>query len=150
MQSGPTTDAISRVPPATWLPMTTGIILSKHLAEIAGRREVMVQAAIRHEEHLTARNFPIDNAADIQARLAHEVAAEFDDQLDAWKLALRAIDELASGGADRREVERLLAREIRDAEAAADVDDSRLDGGTAASRIASSTAFPARRNRVRA
>ena len=56
------------------------IILADHLAEIAGRREAMVQAAVDDQEHTAALNLAVDDAADVDAGLADEIAPEFDGQ----------------------------------------------------------------------
>src|SRR5215831_10897542 len=46
-----------------------GIVLADHLAEIARSRQVMVQAAVGHEENLTAGDLAVDHPADVEARL---------------------------------------------------------------------------------
>ena len=61
-----------------------------HLAEVAGRREVMVQAAVGDQEHLAARDLAVDDAADVDAGLADQIAAELDHELRLRQLRMRA------------------------------------------------------------
>ena len=70
------------------LPGTTGhpiadqyrIVLAQHLAKVARCRQVLVQTSIGHQEDATARHLAIDNPGDIDARLADQIAAQFNDQ----------------------------------------------------------------------
>ena len=91
VHSGPTTEAISRVGRCTRLPIDDRIVLADHLAEVAGRREMMVQAAVGDEEDLAARDLAVDDAADVDAGFADQVAAEFDDELRAGQSRRRAL-----------------------------------------------------------
>ena len=97
------------------------IVLADHLAEVAARREMMMQAAVGDEEYVAARNLAVDDRANVDARLADEIAPELDHEPRLRQLAPGARDELREIGADGSEVERLLAREVGDAEAAAEV-----------------------------
>src|SRR5580765_5328933 len=55
-----------------------GIVLAYDLSEVAGRGQVLVQAAVGYQEHLAARNLAVEDTAGIDSRLAHEVATELD------------------------------------------------------------------------
>src|SRR6185369_10693589 len=92
------------------------------LAEISRRREMMMQTAVGDEEHVAARDFTVDDATDVDSGAPHEVAPELDHEVRLRQRILAAGHEIAEVGADRREVERRLAREVRDAEASADVE----------------------------
>ena len=70
-----------------------------HLAEVAGRGEVVVQAAVGDQEHLAARDLAIEHPADVHAGFADEVAAELDDELA--PAAARAAATAAQLRADR-------------------------------------------------
>src|SRR5690242_1122534 len=106
-----------------------GIVAPDHLAEIAGRGEVMVETAIRHQKDLAAREFAIEDARDIDAGLADDVAPELDDDLRLrQRLFDAARDETREVLADGIEVERRILREIRDAEAAADIEMAKRHG----------------------
>ena len=115
VHSGPTTEAISRVArPGTRLPIVDRIVLADHLAEVAGRREMMMQAAVGDEEHLAARNLAVDDAADVDAGLADQVAAELDDELRLRQRAACRVRPALAGCRRSGQVERLLAREVRE------------------------------------
>src|SRR5215472_1186835 len=49
------------------------VVAPDHLAEIPRRRELMVETAIGHEKNLAARDFPVDDARDIEATLADDI-----------------------------------------------------------------------------
>ena len=99
VQSGPTTEAISRVLRADPVADQHRIILAQHLAEVAGRRQVMVQPAIGDEEHVAARHLAVDDATYVNTGLADEIAAQLDDQL---RLRQRASQRTARACAGRR------------------------------------------------
>ena len=56
------------------------IVLAKHLAEVARRREMMIETAVGHQKYLSARDLPVDDPGDVDAGLADQIAAELDDQ----------------------------------------------------------------------
>jgi hypothetical protein len=78
VHSGPTTEATSRSAAPRLVADGDRVVLAHHLAEIARRRQVVVQPAVGHQEHLAARDLAVDDAGDIHARLADQVAAQFD------------------------------------------------------------------------
>ena len=45
---------------------------------------MMMEAAVRGEKYLAARNLSIHHATHVDARLAHEKATEFDDDASVW------------------------------------------------------------------
>ena len=102
-----------------------------------------MQAAVGDEKHVPARDLAVDDAADVDARLADQVAAELDDDV-----GHRAAARLARPTSPRRlapigaRSRRVVAREIRDAEAAAEVQRCAPGAGAScARRTASSTPF---------
>ena len=70
-------------------------------------RQVMVQAAVGDQEHLAARDLAVDDAADVDAGFADQVAAELDDERAPAAARVRARSTSAAQvGADRRQIER--------------------------------------------
>src|SRR5262249_17035370 len=53
-----------------------GVIAPDDLTEIAGRRELMVEAAIGHQEYLAARYFAVDHPRDVDSSFADDISAE--------------------------------------------------------------------------
>ena len=98
------------------------VVLPDHLAEVAGRRQVVMHAAVGDEKHVTARHFPIDHPGHVNAGLADDIAAELEHEPCARQLGRRTRRKRLEIRADRRQVERQLAGEVGDAEAAADVE----------------------------
>ncbi len=84
----------------------------------------MVESAVRHEEDLAARHLAVQDARDVDARLADQVAPEFEHDRRSGQVARRALAQPLQVVGDRRQVEPLLARKVRDAEAAAQVERS--------------------------
>ena len=98
MHSGPTTDA-SLAPRALHAVADHHrIVLADHLAEVAGRREMVVQAAVGDEEHVAARNLAVDDAAHVDAGLADEIAAELDHDLRVRQGSSRLVRPRARAG----------------------------------------------------
>src|SRR5439155_24111997 len=91
------------------------------LSEVARGREMVMQATVGHKKHLAARDLAVDDAAHIKACLAHEVAAELDHEPRLRQRGARPLDDGTQVLADRRKIELHVAREIRNAEATADV-----------------------------
>ena len=86
---------------------------------------MVVQAAVGDQEHLAPRHLAVDDARHVDAGLADQVAAQFDDQLRlAAVRCFAASTTLREVGGDRGEIERLLAGEVGNAEAAAQVERS--------------------------
>src|SRR5450755_3028212 len=73
---------------------------------------------------MSARDLAIDDAADIDARLSDQKAAELDDERRLRERGDGLRHDFPQIGADRSEVEGLFAWEVRDAEAAPDVEHS--------------------------
>ena len=61
MHSGPTTEAFSRRRAAHAVGDQHRVVLADHLAEVARRGEVMVQAAVGDQEHVAARDLLVDH-----------------------------------------------------------------------------------------
>src|SRR6185369_15671351 len=70
------------LPPGAYDPIADfdRIVFADDLAEVAGRREMVMQAAVGHEEYVAARNFPVDDAADVDAGRSDQIAAELDHE----------------------------------------------------------------------
>src|SRR4051794_27792950 len=58
-----------------------GIVLANDLPEVAGGREMVMQAAVDDQEHLAARDLAVDDARDVDAGLADEITPELDDHV---------------------------------------------------------------------
>jgi hypothetical protein len=69
---------------------------------------MVMETAIGDEEHVAARDLAVDHAAHVDAGGADEIAPELDDSLAA-AAPLAFGDELPEVGADRCQIERLLA-----------------------------------------
>src|SRR5205823_6211032 len=50
------------------------IIFADHLSEVSRGREMVMQATVGHQKHFAARDLAVDDAANIKACLAHEIA----------------------------------------------------------------------------
>ena len=85
---------------------------------------MVVQPAVRDQEHLSARNLAVDNAGHIDAGLTHQVAAEFDHQRGLRHFALGTLGQLGQVVADGSQIEPALTGEVRDAEAATQVEEA--------------------------
>src|SRR5713101_9845434 len=83
---------------------------------------MMMESAIGNEKNLPSGDLAIDDPAHVDACLANQKTAELDDQACLRQGALCASGEHFEVVADGAEVERSLAREIGNAEAAADVE----------------------------
>src|SRR4030095_9654934 len=105
-----------------------GIVLADDLPEVAGGSKVVVQSAVSDKENVPSRDLAVDDATDIDAGLADEVAAELDDKTGLRKRCPRAARHVAQVVADGSELERFLAREIGNAEAAADIEHTHRSG----------------------
>src|ERR1700686_3028059 len=97
------------------------VVLAYHLPEVAGRGQMVVQSAVGHEEYLLARNFTVDDAANIDSCFPDQIAAELDDQPRLGQRAASAVDEIAQIAAYRPKIERLFARKVGNAKAATDI-----------------------------
>ncbi|MNQ58870.1 hypothetical protein D3C85_730890 [compost metagenome] len=97
------------------------IILADQLAEIARGRQVVVQAAIRDEKHLSMRYLAFDHFAYINTRLGHQITAQFQVQAHARRRLAQQIELPLQAVRNGRQVQRLVAGKIRHAEAAADI-----------------------------
>src|ERR1043166_2735031 len=106
-----------------------GVVLAYYLAKIAGRGQMLVQAAVRDQKHLPARDLAVEHATHVNAGLADQIAAQLDDQPGFGQALFHQRGQRAQVGADRGDVERLFSGEIRYAEAAADIDVARRRGG---------------------
>ena len=82
----------------------------------------MVQAAIGDQIGTPARDLAVDDPAEIDPGLADEIAPKFHDQLGVTQARTESRDTLREIGGDRGQIERLLTREIGDAESAPDVE----------------------------
>src|SRR5882724_10029084 len=99
-----------------------GIILPYDLPEISGRSQVVVQAPVGYQEYLPPRDLAVDDAADINARFADQVAAQFDHDLGLGQASRHSVHQPGEIGAYRSDIEGALARKVRNAEAAADIE----------------------------
>src|SRR6188472_12070 len=50
------------------------VILADHLAEVPTRREMMMEAAVGHQQYVLARDLAVDDATDVDAGFADQVA----------------------------------------------------------------------------
>ena len=99
------------------------VVALDDLAEVARRGELVVHPAVDDEERGAARLLAVDDAGDVDAGLADEVAPELDDDARLrQQRPHRAGHEVLEVRADRGEVQRRVALVVRDAEAAADVE----------------------------
>ncbi len=55
------------------------VVLADHLAEVAGGGQVVVQAAVGDQVGPAARDLLVDDPADVDARLADQIAPELHD-----------------------------------------------------------------------
>src|SRR5262249_33041141 len=91
------------------------IILPDDLSEVSGRCEMMVQSSVGDQEYMAARDFAVDDTADVEARLADDVAAELDYDPRLRQRALCPFHYFPHAVADGGDIERLLAGKVRDA-----------------------------------
>src|SRR5690348_16889325 len=89
----------------------------------------MVQTAISDEEDVAARNLPVENSRDVDAGLADQEASELQHDLRFAQALRQTLEQLAQLFADRGNVEVLVPREVRNAKAAADVEDAHWPRG---------------------
>ena len=82
---------------------------------------MVVQAAVGDEEDVVARDFAVDHASDIDAGFADDVAAELEHDASVAQGLFQARHEALQVGADHRKVEWAIAREVGNAEPAADI-----------------------------
>src|SRR5258705_1006893 len=90
---------------------------------------MVVQTPVGYQKHLASRDFTIDDAADINTRFADQEAAQFDDDPGLGQASRHPVHQPGEVGADCSDVERTLARKVRDAEAAADIEEAYRSGG---------------------
>src|SRR3546814_8586520 len=81
----------------------------------------MMQSAVRHEEHLTMAELAIDDSCHVDPGLANEIAAEFDAKCRIPKHIGKILEALSQALADEGDVDRLVAREVGNAEASAQI-----------------------------
>src|SRR5690349_5139542 len=108
-----------------------GIVLAENLSEISGRGKMMMQSAIRNQEHVTARDFPVQDAANIKAGLADEVPSELDHEVGSRYRSGGTLRDRRQIFGNGREIKRLLPWKIRDAETPAEVYDPGRRAGLA-------------------
>src|SRR5258706_1840748 len=89
---------------------------------------MVVQAAIGNEENPAARKLAIDDPAYVDTRLADEIASELDDDARLRQVLLDPRHERREPASRRAQVERLVAGEVGDAEAAARIEAARRRG----------------------
>src|SRR5437588_8577050 len=104
------------------------IVLSHDLPEIARGRQMVMQAAIGHEKNMPPRQLSVDDARHVDARLSNEESSQFDYDLCLCQAGIQALQDARKVGADRCEIERFVAREVGNAEAPADVENSYRSG----------------------
>ncbi len=85
---------------------------------------MVMQSAIGHQKHTAPRYLAVDDSADIQARLPDEVSAQLHDDLGLRQARLDAWHQGGEVSGDRSQIDRPLAREVGNAQAAADVQQS--------------------------
>src|SRR6476646_6176192 len=83
----------------------------------------MVQAAVGHEKAVAPGDLSVDDATDVDARLADNEPAELEDDLRPGQARVEAVQDGREVACDERDVEALVAGKIRNAQAAADVED---------------------------
>ena len=96
-------------------------IATQHLAQVAAGCQVVVHAAIAHQEHFATRDLAVDDTSDVAPGRRHQIAAEFQHQVRVREIGRRARHQLVQGCANRRKFERLLTRVVRHAKAAAQI-----------------------------
>src|SRR5215207_10482703 len=97
------------------------VVTAQQLAEIARGREHVLKATIRDQESLAAALLAVDNARQIDARLADEPAAKLDRKLRLRKCLRPFCQSPGERCSDGFDVQRPVAGEIRDAKASAEV-----------------------------
>ena len=78
MQSGPTTVTVSVGGAGHGGDDGEGVVAADDGAEIPGRRELVVEPAVAHQEGFARGLLPVDHAREIHARFADQPAAELD------------------------------------------------------------------------
>src|ERR1044071_6888262 len=73
---------------------------------------------------MTSGNLPLDDATDIDARLADNESTELQDDLRTRQPGVKALQYGCEIVADQRDIEPLVAGEVRNPQAAADVEDA--------------------------
>jgi hypothetical protein len=84
--------------------IATGIVAAHHGAEIARSGKLVMQAAIGDEEHLAVADLAVDDPRQIDARLANQIAAQFDAERGSASTAGSAANCSASFCAHPREM----------------------------------------------
>src|SRR5262249_37828542 len=67
------------------------IVLADDLAEVPRRRQVMMQAAVGHQETMTSRDLAVDDAADVDPRFADEESTELQHDLRFGQAGIKAL-----------------------------------------------------------
>ena len=130
MHRQPTMLTVSVASASIRLPIATGKFRRITWPKFAGGRKLMMEAAVDNEERLAARLLAVDDAGHVYAALADDVATQLDH--DACVRQVRADPVHHQAGEvvpDGREVERSVTLEIRDAEAAPEVQVADWHGG---------------------
>src|SRR3974390_1780545 len=82
---------------------------------------MVVQASVGYQEYLASRDFPVDDAAHIDARFAYQVTAQLDHDSGLPQAVRQSVEQPGEAGADRCDVERTLAGKVGDAKTAPDI-----------------------------
>ena len=119
------------------------IIAANDLAEIARRGELVVHAAVGDQEGLAVARLAIEDPGQIDPGLADQPATELDRKFRIFKNLMRGALACAERAPTALDVERLLAVEIGNAEAAAEIDERRRRAGLVGkARAASASVAP--------
>ncbi len=84
-----------------------------------------MQAAVGDDEHLVLAHLPVDGARQIHAAFADQIPPEFHDEPCFRQDGIARGEGLAECLADGGEIKRLIARKIRQTEAAPEIDEGR-------------------------
>ena len=73
-------------------------------------------------------DFAVDDAADVEARLADEIAAKFEDHLGVRQAGIDTVQNLREVAAEKGDIQPLVAGEVRNPKAAPNVQDAHRAG----------------------
>src|SRR3546814_17240286 len=111
------------------------VVAADDLTEIAAGGKLVVHAAIANDKSLAAALLPIDNAGEIDSRLAHQPATELKRKSGPAQRYWPGSQSLAERRTDPLDIKRLVSGEIRDANAAAKIDERRDQARSAEQRV---------------
>src|SRR5262249_5900789 len=104
----------------------------------------MMQAAVGHQKTMTPRDLAVDDAADVDARLADKESAELQHDLRPRQAGIKGLQDGGEVTRDERDIEPLVAGKIRNPQPAADVEDANATGCVLREAHRELDAFPLR------